>query len=390
MKVAFLAPSLSRLAGGIFEIARDLGLHLARLSDVEVEAYGLIDAESTNDRAAWGLIPVHLAKPVGPRAIGYSPALRRIFLGSDADIAHLHSMWTYTSLLTHHWKRQGRPYITTANGMLEPWARSNSAAKKRLAALAYERRALHEVGCLHVNTVAEMESAREYGVRGPFCIIPNGVMLPDLAAIPLAATPPALAEISRRSGRILLQFGRLHPKKNISATLSAFASLAGRHPEWHFAVAGWGPDEYRAALELQAAAAGLAERVHFLGPLYGAAKEATLAAADVFVLASHSEGFPMAVLEAFAHGKPVVMTPECNVPAGFEAGAALSVGTAGPEIAAGLTQLFSASDADRREMGARGRALVERCYSWDEAAARMRDVYAWVLGGGTPPATVVR
>ena len=82
------------------------------------------------------------------------------------------------------------------------------------------------------------------------------------------------------------------------------------------------------------------------------------------------------------------MTPECNLPEGFEANAALRIGTSPEEIAAGLKQLAEMSDNDRAAMGTRGRALVATKFSWPRIGEQMRAVYEWVLGGGAPPETV--
>lgn len=43
------------------------------------------------------------------------------------------------------------------------------------------------------------------------------------------------------------------------------------------------------------------------------------------------------------------------------------------------------SDAERVAMGGRGRALVEEQFTWPRVAARMKEVYEWILGGGPPP-----
>ncbi len=391
MKVAFLSPALSRIAGGIFEIERELALALDAMPDTQVAAYGVIDSETANDAPSWKHIPLHLGALKGPHGFGYSPELRDIFRTADADVVHLHALWMYTSILAREWgRRTGKPYVTTANGMLEPWARSNAILKKRAAAFFYERRALRDVGCLHVNTLAELQSARDFGVKGPFCVIPNGVTLPVAVADPLAAAPPAVRAIKAEGGKILLFLGRLHPKKNLAATLDAFVAVAPTRPDWHFVAAGWGDEAYRDALRESAAVAGLSDRVHFPGPVYAEEKTALLSSADAYVLASHSEGFPMAVLEAFAHGVPVAMTSMCNLQIGFDAGAAVEVGATAPEIAAGLANLFDATDAEREGMGAKGRALVERGFTWEQVAGQMRAVYSWLIDGGPIPDTVVK
>jgi poly(glycerol-phosphate) alpha-glucosyltransferase len=160
--------------------------------------------------------------------------------------------------------------------------------------------------------------------------------------------------------------------------------------------------------------------VSFLGPQFGEAKAACYRESDAFVLPSFSEGLPMVVLEAWAYGKPVLMTPECNLPEGFAAGAAIRIETNVESIAAGLRKLFALSassshsspltpheisgqtltppplhtsslippTSDLAAMGARGRELVRTRFTWPKIAADLRDVYTWLLGKGAKPECV--
>ena len=126
----------------------------------------------------------------------------------------------------------------------------------------------------------------------------------------------------------------------------------------------------------------------FHGPAFGDEKKELLNSADAFILPSLSEGLPMSVLEAWAYGLPVVMTPECNLPEGFDAGAAVRITTGLEGVAGGLDELFSMSDSDLRSMGARGRELVRGRFTWQTVATQMREVYEWTLGAGAAPSCV--
>ena len=77
-------------------------------------------------------------------------------------------------------------------------------------------------------------------------------------------------------------------------------------------IVGDGPERHR--LVRYTEELGIAERVRFVGPKFGADKVGTLAGADVMVLPSYSEGLPYAMLEAMAAGIPVIVTPVGAIP----------------------------------------------------------------------------
>ncbi len=110
---------------------------------------------------------------------------------------------------------------------------------------------------------------------------------------------------------------------------------------------------------------------------------------DAFILPSFSEGLPMSVLEAWAYELPVVMTPFCNLPEGFDAGAAILIQPDRSSIREGLLSLFEYSDVDLKTMGQKGRSLVASKFTWPTIAADMKSVYAWCLGGGDKPACMM-
>jgi poly(glycerol-phosphate) alpha-glucosyltransferase len=340
-------------------------------------------------------------------------------MSNDADLAHLHYMWMYPSVAVSQWAaRTGKPYLVTPNGMLEPWALSNSAWKKKLAGFLYEDRMLRGAACLHANTEKELHDIRAYGLKNPVCIIPNGIELVD--------TETLKTETLKGDKKILLFLGRLHPKKGLPSALRAWKQALhsssniqnSKFHDWQFVIAGWDQGGHEAELkrlcreldlkwaDIPAAefvdgssadqehlapmgTSGRARRssptVVFVGPAFGGAKDALLRRADAFILPSFSEGLPMSVLEAWSYRLPVLMTDHCNLPEGFAADAALCIGTDPESIAEGMRLLFRSPTSDLRSLGDSGRTLVERQFTWPQVAAQMKEVYEWVLGGGNVP-----
>ena len=376
MRVGFLVSSVSRKAGGLFQSVRGLAKAVAS-TNADVQVFGIRDEQSAVDVQEWRPLSVHTFSP-RLRAWGYSNQLVPALLAADLDILSVHGLWKFCSVGSHRWHRQtGRPYMVHPHGMLEPWAVRNAMWKKRVAALLYENQHLREAACLRALSEAEAQSIRSYGLRNPICVIPNGVDLPDLRE--------TNTKTQSANQKTLLYLGRLHPKKNILNLIRAwnetFNSQCAGTDRWVFAIAGWDEGGYES--ELKRIAAG--NSVVFLGPQFGADKSECYRSCDAFILPSLSEGLPMAVLEAWSYAKPALITPECNLPEGFEADAALRIGTTPEEIADGLKQLREMSDNDRTAMGARGRDLVATRFSWPRIGEQMRAVYEWMLGGGATP-----
>lgn len=105
--------------------------------------------------------------------------------------------------------------------------------------------------------------------------------------------------------------GTLNANKDYATLIRAFAKVAGRYPEWRLTIAGNG--EMDRAREL-ARVEGVTGQVRFPGWVKGEAKENLFRNASLLCLPSHAEGFPVAVLDAWAYGLPVISTPVGGLP----------------------------------------------------------------------------
>jgi len=269
--------------------------------------------------------------------------------------------------------------------MLDAWALNNARWKKRMVGWLFEHDHLCNAACIHALNQKEYDAIRDFGLDNPVAVIPNGVTLPTS---PSPDAPPWRQSIPAGES-VLLFLGRIHPKKGLSELLEAWHELGQVRRRWHLAIIGWDDGGYEEALHRKALQLGvLNDTAHFLGPRFGSEKAAAFSHADAFILPSYSEGLPMVVLEAWSYELPVVLTPESNIPEGFDAGAALQIRPKPDSIVKGLNRLFTMSATDRKQMGQQGRALVEKRFTWGTIAEQMMRVYQWVLRRGLQPSCV--
>jgi glycosyltransferase involved in cell wall biosynthesis len=389
MRVAVITGSISRRAGGLFISVRRLVQQINSLG-IEVAVHAIRDEFSEDDANLWDPVPVRILKGKGPRTLGFAPGLRKAVESFKPQVIQVHGLWKFISReALGAARRSGCPYLIHPHGMLDPWAVRNSAWKKKLAGWLFEREHLKGAACIRALNASEAESIRAFGLRNPIAIVPNGVDLPEEAReSQLSSVEGPRSNSKNRMPRTLLFLGRLHPKKGIAELIEAWKLSRARLDGWILKIAGWDDGSQEACLHAKVSRLGLHDSVRWTGPLFGNAKESVLQRASAFILPSFSEGLPIAPLEAWAYGKVVLMTPQCNIPEGFSAGAAIQIEPNSDSIATGLDRLAKLTDAEVNEMGSRGRQLVKEKFAWPQIATQMKAVYNWVLGKGAKPQCV--
>lgn len=385
MRVALLTNRIGVLGGGVGEAVRGLALGLAGLKDCTVVVASTDAVTAAGSLAGRPGIELFEFSLLGPRRLGWAPGLTDELLGLDLDLIHLHGLWPTWTMTVRQWSRvrRGGPYVVSPHGMLDPWALGRSRWTKRLAGWLYANRLLEEAQILHSLCASETSAILSFTQTTRVEEIPNGVSLPgdfrrDVAGFGVGD------ERSTDARRCALFLGRLDPKKNVLALLSAWRAASVRDPSlerrWRLCVVGWGPDGYVSELRRYIGAHGLGSSVYLRGPAFGEARTAAYREADLFVLPSLSEGLPMAVLEAWSFGVPALMSAQCNLEFGFAHGAAFPCGTDPESLESALLVATALGKNELAGAGERARALVEETFNWPAVASAMRKLYQDALG----------
>ncbi|RYZ11147.1 MAG: glycosyltransferase family 1 protein [Comamonadaceae bacterium] len=210
--------------------------------------------------------------------------------------------------------------------------------------------------CLVLGTTARRFVVEELGVPPQRVeIVINGV--PE----PLPAARSRAVDGTEAHPLRLLFVGNLSQRKGVSDLLAALAQPGFDGPDFELVLAGGGDiAHYRA----QAEALGVAARVSFAGWCEQAEVARLMSRSDLLVLPSYDEGLPLVILEALAHGVPVLCTPVGEIPQVFTDGLDACFVTPGdlPGIAAALQRLMADAPL-RHRLGRQGRALYEARFS---------------------------
>lgn len=326
-----------------------------------------------------GTLDVPLERPVGidgvevryfpartPRRLYFAPDLARAVRErmSSFNAVHLHSVFLWpTTAAARAAERAGVPYVLSPRGMLVPeLMRAHGRWRKLAWMLAAERRTIERAAALHATSTLEAEDAARLDLPlPPVVVVPNGIDPEPWNGDATALSPAVRGLVEGRP--FFLFLGRISWKKGLDRLIPAMEAI----PDATLAVAGNDEEGLRPGLEKLARNGN----VTFLGPVHGPDKAALLHRTAALVLPSRSENFGNVVLEAWAAGRPVIVTPEVGLAETVrETGAGIVAGDLGTALREMLDR------PDRREaMGRRGAEAVRERFGWGEVARRMEGVY---------------
>jgi glycosyltransferase involved in cell wall biosynthesis len=283
------------------------------------------------------------------------------------------------------------PLVLNPQGLEEFGATNPNRARLKRAAYLPLRRAVlacaRAADCV-IATDRSLEPAVRAHLRVPpdrIRVIPNAL---DLAWVDSLATIEDGLRMRREAGIgpdevVLLSVGRLEENKGFHVLADALGALVGhggRLPDgrWRWIVVGEGP--FRGRLERAIRSAGIRENTLLAGQQDDRALHAWYEAATLFVHPTLYEGSSLVTLEAMAHRRAVVATTAGGLPD------KVLPGTNGwlvpPDDPSALAGAISGALDDGQtlaRMGAAGRSIVEREFSWDAAGAATVKLYEELL-----------
>jgi glycosyltransferase involved in cell wall biosynthesis len=302
--------------------------------------------------------------------VGSAHDLARFVRKREIEVVHAHLARDY-SLAAYAARRNRNTKFIVTRHVLFPLSRLHRhtlAHTTRIIAVS--------------NAVArELRAARiaNEDLDGRIAVVRNGVDVDRFARELASFDRDAFLQSKELPGDGLLvgSIGELRPLKRHDDFIRAAAIVAREFPETHFVLAGVDTStnsEMRRQLERLVFQLNLQDRFHFLGWLNDAAE--LLAALDVFVSASETESFGLAIAEAMAAGAAVVATETEGAREIIEnekTGLLVPIGDV-KRIAESIATLLADHD-QRKEIGARGEEAVNTQFSLKRMVDEIEQIY---------------
>jgi glycosyltransferase involved in cell wall biosynthesis len=385
MKILLVIPGIGPVYGGTskiaIELAQALGKQKITVDIVTTNANGLADLDvvlKTWINNEFYRLQYFPRWHIGDYKLSGSLTKWLFQNVRNYDLVHTIAVFSYPVSIAHIACLIHRiPYINNPQGMLEPWALTYKSGKKKIYYNLLEKAGLNNANAIQMLNQAEAKNIEPLQLKAPLIIVPNGINHEEFL---IQADPQIFYDRfpNTRGKTLILFLARVDPKKGLNLLAPAFAKALAEFPNAHLIIAG--PDNigFLPIVKDYFAQVACLDAVTFTGMLTGQIKHAALAAANIYVAPSYSEGFSMSVLEAMASGLPCIITTGCNFPEAATAKIALVVDIDANKIAESLIDCLK-NPEDAKAMGNRARHFIFEKYTWNKVACQLQTVYDKIL-----------
>jgi glycosyltransferase involved in cell wall biosynthesis len=369
---AFLSPAYG---GGAIDVCYHLSKELAQrghevtiyASDYKLnwEHMKAVPQVKTRTFRTWGSLARFYVTPAMPKEVGQEVC--------QFDVIHMHAYRSFQNTVIHYYaKKLGIPYILQAHGSLETV--SGNTKLKWVFDKTMGHKIVKDAAKVIAETPTEAEQYKSMGIsEDKIEIVPNGVDLSEFENL------PQRGQFRKKYGlddaqKVVLYLARIHKIKGPDLLAKAFAELSKDLGDAKLVIAG--PDDgYLATLKELIRELKIEERVLITGLLNKNEKLQAYVDADVYVLPSVYETFPISVLEACACGIPVIVTDRCGIANIVDGQLGFVVPYDKDELANKILHML-ADNKLRREFGEKGKLLVREKFNWDKIAQQVENIYS--------------
>ncbi|NQY35905.1 MAG: glycosyltransferase family 4 protein [Alteromonadaceae bacterium] len=227
-------------------------------------------------------------------------------LANDNVVVHLHSVFLPELFsVSQQLKKNSTPWVLSPHSGYNPNSMKKNKWLKFLYMNLFEKKLIsgatkvHAIGSSEINDIENLVSDVDV------VLIPNGQSLDDVNSTDIPCDKIIERPIFGFCGRLAKEH------KGLDLLIDGFLQYKAKGGKGELWLIGDGPDKQE--LFTKSDMSGHSESIKFLGKMFGNDKFATLKQMDVFVHTSRWEGMPIAVLEAFALGKPVLISEATNM-----------------------------------------------------------------------------
>ena len=367
MKIAVLVPLFPPMWLGGTEIATwNIARHLTeRRHDVHVVT--LLDRglpkESVED--GFHIHRIALGKVRWLEAVWFWLRMFWLLRRMNPDVVHIQSInpFAIPAVLARKFLR--KPYVVCGRGsdVYLPWRRFRF--KKPISSLLLKN------ASIVIALTEDMRRAMRKICDRDIIVVPNGI---DLEQFENLSRKRARSELQiEEQEKVILFVGKLLPVKGVQYLIQAMDIIRRREADARLLLVGDG--DQRDCLRSLVKQLNLGKHVTFVGWVSNEKVPKYMAASDVFVLPSLSEGFALVILEAMASGLPIVATRVGGLPDIVkERRNGFLVEPRSPMEIAEKILLLSADGELRRRFSRNNKRKV-KAYSWPAVVTRIEEIY---------------
>lgn len=308
-----------------------------------------------------------LNNPITPTMLFH---LRNRF--DDFDLVHTHNEHGFPSLCCSMVRPLTKvPLLVTCHGRLR-YDQQTKDLVERVFSQTFCARVFKTADRVLAMSDQDAEYIHSLGAsKENIRVIPNGVNLGHYSQI-----EELPRQFSFQDKKLVLFVGPLIKRKGPHVLVQAIPQIVKEYPETVFLFIGKG--NYKSEVEELSKKLGVEEYTCFAGYVPESRLHAFYSRSDIFVLPSISEALPYTVLDALAFSKPVVTTLLPGMKENFTEGAILIPPKDVNALARSLITLLG-DERYCKELGAKGRKLVETRFDFDVVVRKILNVYEELL-----------